>query len=455
MQREKIMRVAIVTLGCDKNTVDSEYIAGLFEAAGHEVCTPENASHFDALLINTCCFITPAKEESINAILSWAVEKGRRRKTGKPFRLYVVGCLAERYARDLVSTIPEIDGIAGVGRWREIVRMVEEGGTGGRVPIVVSSGLPEVKITRSMPRRKLDAFPYAFLKIADGCSHTCAFCAIPRIKGAYRSVPRRILLSEVERLVSRGAREINLVAQDINDYGSDLGEPDALVRLVKDIVRIPGRFWVRLLYFYPRPLTEGLIRLMCEEEKVCPYIDIPLQHFSPRILERMGRLHESRRILEMLEEWRTRIPDVTLRTTFIVGYPGETRVDFEYLLQKVKEFEFDRVGVFIYSPEEDTPAAGEKPQVPHVTAVRRLDRLMRVQAEISLEKNRRLIGSVRDVLIEEAFPEEGVYIARSKADAPEVDGVTCVSSASPLKVGTFIRVKITDAGTYDLSGEPA
>jgi len=448
-----MMRIAVITLGCDKNTVDSEYIAGLLTNAGHKVFAPQEDSDFDALIINTCCFIGSAREESINTILEWVEEKKRREKAAShAFRLYVVGCMMQRYPHDLLASIPEIDGIVGVGKWADVIRMVETSKSHKPARRLSS---PDMKITCPMPRKKLDAFPYAFLKIADGCSHTCSFCAIPKIKGPFCSVPHDILVSEAKNLIKDGVREINLVAQDINDYGRDLGEHDALVRLVKDIISIPGKFWVRLLYFYPRPLTDGLLRLMSEEEKVCPYIDIPLQHLSTRILERMGRPHEGRQILEMLEDWRARIPGVTLRTTFIVGYPGETRVDFDYLLQRMREFQFDRVGVFTYSQEEGMPAAGERPQIPHATAMRRLDRLMRAQAEISLEKNRRLIGCIKDVLIEEAIPEEGMYIARSKADAPEVDGVTCVFSESPLKVGAFIPVRITGAGIYDLSGEPA
>ena len=450
------MRVAIITLGCDKNTVDSEYLAGLLEEAGHPVFPFDKERPFDVLVINTCGFIDIAKEESINVILSWAEEKKRRQRAGLPsFRLLVVGCLAERYARELGDSIQEIDALVGVGRWKEVVKFIESppGMSKTKLSTSLPRQTPRIKILRPMPRRKLDDLPYAFLKIADGCSHRCSFCAIPLIKGSYRSVPRKILLTEAQELIKSGIREINLVAQDINRYGKDLYKRYDLVRLVRDIAAIPGKFWIRLLYFYPQSLPQRMVHLIKEEPKLCPYIDIPLQHLSPDILRRMGRPAKPGRILHILGEWREQIPDLTIRTTFIVGFPGETRGDFSQLLAGVREFGFDRLGAFLYSSEEGTRAGGWRP-VPTRTARRRLERLMEIQENISFRKNQAKVERISEVLVEQGFPDQGLYIARSRADAPEVDGAVIIHSDRLLNPGEFVRVRITEAQTYDLIGHP-
>jgi len=450
------MHIGIVTLGCDKNTVDTEYIAGLLASQGHEVFTPGMEDELDALAVNTCGFIESAKQESIDAILLWVEEKKRRQEeTGTSFYLYVIGCLVERYASELLEAIPEIDGLAGVGEWKRTARMILSSPDRKSVPVAVSppGRLPDMKITRCMPRKKLDPEVYAFLKIADGCSHSCRFCAIPFIKGKRRSVPRKILLREAADLIRRGAREINLVAQDSSLYGTDLYQKYRLTQLVRDIARLPGKFWIRVLYTYPATLSDDFIRLMREEENLCPYLDVPLQHLSPEVLRRMGRPPDPTRILNRLNRWRKEIPELTIRTTFIVGFPGETRRDFEILLEGVRDFGFDRIGAFLYSPEEGTAAFDMDRVVSKRTARRRLDRLMRVQAGISLEKNRRLIGKVTSVLIEEEIPGEKIYLARSMADAPEVDGLVIVRSDRKLPPGTFARCRIKDAGEYDLLGE--
>jgi len=446
------MKIAILTLGCDKNTVDSEYIAGLLSQKAHRIFSPEKETLWDALVINTCGFIDTAKEQNIHTILHWAEEKNRRIRTGlPPFRLYVVGCLAERYGPDLVRLIPEIDGMAGVGRWHDIVRMIDNP-TPSQVPLLTSlpAKRPSVRIVKSMPRLKLDQLPYAYLKIADGCSHRCSFCAIPHIKGPYRSVPRKILLKEAEELLQKGVKEINLVGQDVNKYGQDLYKHYDLADLVRDILRFQGEFWVRLLYFYPRPVSARLVSLFQNEKNLCPYVDIPLQHLSPAILRRMGRHHESGRILHMLSGWREEIPDLVIRTTFIVGFPGETKSDFASLLSGVKHFRFDRLGAFLYSPEEGTSAFHYASPVPPRTGLRRLERLMQTQAEISLERNQKQVGRIKRVLIEEKCADKNLYFARSQADAPEVDGMILVHSQKSLQIGSFVNVKISRAYTYDL-----
>jgi len=449
------MKIAILTLGCDKNTVDSEYIAGLLAKKGHRVSPPDQGGDYDALIINTCGFIDLAKEESIQTILAWAGEKTPRlEKKGGSFRLYVVGCLAERYGSELASLIPEIDGMAGVGRWGDIVRLVENQSSPRNIPRLTSlpSKRPSVRITDSMPRTRLDDFPYSYLKIADGCSHRCTFCAIPHIKGPYHSVPRKILLKEVEDLVKKDVREINLVAQDVNAYGIDLYKNYGLCELLEDITSVSGKFWVRILYLFPRSLPDKLLSLFQENNKLCPYIDIPLQHVSPSVLKRMGRPPDVSPILESLSLYRKEIPDLSIRTTFITGFPGETRTDFNRLLSLVRSFRFDRLGAFTYSREEDVPAEKLDSPVPARTAKSRLERLMMTQAEISLEQNKALIGKTCEVMIDYILPEKNLYAGRTMRDAPEKDGAVFVTSAKKLKPGQFVRVQITKASFYDLYG---
>ena len=448
------MKIAILTLGCDKNTVDSEYIAGLLSQKGHRIFSLDTKEPFDVLVINTCGFIDAAKEENIDAITHWAEEKNRRLREDLPcFRLYVVGCLAERYGPALVRLIPEIDGMAGVGRWQDIARMIDKP-PDSHVPLLFSfpGERPLVHITKPMPRLKLDRLPYAFLKIADGCSHRCSFCAIPRIKGAYRSVPRKILLREVEDLVKKRVREINLVAQDVNAYGPDLYKNYGLCELIQDMTSVPGKFWIRILYFYPRKFPEKLLSLFRENNKLCPYIDIPLQHVSPSVLKRMGRPPDVSPILNTLTQYRKEIPNLSIRTTFIVGFPGESRADFNALISLVKSFRFDRLGAFTYSREGGTPAEKLASRVSPRTAKTRLELLMLAQAEISREQNMALIGKTCEILIEDVLPDRNLYRGRTMRDAPEVDGWVYVTSAKKLKPGQFVRVRITKASVYDLYG---
>lgn len=448
------MKTGIVTLGCDKNTVDSEYIAGLLEESGAEPIVSGETSDLDAVIINTCGFIDCAKEESIDRIMEWVDEKNRRENEGEPpLMIYVVGCLAERYGGELLAEIPEIDGIAGVGQWRRVAKMAAAGKSArSQQYISLPEKRPSMKITKEMPRKKVDSYPYGFLKIADGCSHRCSFCAIPLIKGNYTSVPRKILLEEAKSLLARGAKEINLIAQDINHYGRDLYEKYGLCDLIEDIASLPGKFWIRLLYLYPEPIPDRLFELFRDVEKLCPYMDVPLQHLSPDMLKKMRRPVKIVQFLVRLFQWREEIPGLTIRTAFIVGHPGEGRKEFGELVEGVVKFRFDRMGAFLYSPEENTAAFKMKPEVSRKTAVNRLNRLMELQSEIMLKKNQDLIGQTKEVLVEEYLSEEKLYTGRTKSDAPEVDCSIYFKSQQKLNPGDFVNVKITGAEAFDLYG---
>lgn len=444
------MKIGIVTLGCDKNTVDNEYLAGLLEARGHQVFRAENGLAMDAVLINTCGFIEEAKSESLDAILGWAKEKTRR---SRHFKLIVVGCLAQLYADDLSKEIPEIDALAGVGMFDQIVSLVEQTGQRDRAQQILRSSNPSVAIVRPYVRKALDDLPYGFLKIADGCDHTCSFCTIPRIKGEYRSVPREILLDEVRALLHRGCKELNLVAQDTTKYGMDLYPDYRLEHLLKELCALPGEFWVRLLYLSPLDMRQELIQCIAEEEKVCKYVDLPVQHLDRRILQRMKRPYGPEQIVNVVATLRRSIPSVTIRTTLIVGFPGEGRKEFRALCDGVRKLQFDRLGVFEYSAEDETEAAHYADQVAPRTRKSRREALMRLQAEIADVRNRRTIGTAKRVLIEQSIPNTDVYLGRSEAEAPEVDGYIACRSAQTLAPGQWVSVRITDADAYDFKGE--
>ncbi len=459
--KAKFMKIGIVTLGCDKNTVDSEYFAGILAERGHRVFVPDEMAQPDAVVINTCGFIESAREESIRVILEWAAEKEHRRlEKNTPLRLFVVGCLAQRYLEELKEALREVDGFLGVGRWRDIPGLLERcssGGMGdmmGRVePPVYLSKSPDMSLSAPLPRRKLDRAPHAFLKIADGCSRKCSFCAIPRIKGPRRSVPKEILLEEARGLLRRGVREINIIAQDVAGYGRDLYPDYSLCDLLEDILAFSGKYWLRLLYLYPSDLNQRLLEIMMADRRLCPYLDIPLQHLSPGILRSMKRPADALSVLDKLSRWRKILPDLAIRSTFIVGFPGESKGDFRLLLEESARFRFDRLGAFLYSPEEGTRAFVLPGRIPVRTARRRLDRLMTRQAAIALKINTARVGGVMDVLVEDFFPEEGIYVGRTCRDAPDVDGVVLFSSPWPHNAGSIVPVRITGAKPYDLIGE--
>ncbi len=430
------MKVGVVSLGCVKNRVDTEQALALLLAEGYEQTA--DASEAEVILVNTCGFIQPAKEESIEAILDMA----RMKREGKCRVLCVTGCLAQRYEKELMSEIPEIDCLLGVGQYRRLPDMLREALGGGRPH--------DVRRTRDFLEcgRVLTTPPYtAYIKIGDGCDNRCAFCAIPLIRGNYRSRPRQAILDEMRALAARGVKEQIQIAQDTTRYGTDTG--DSLAALLREAAAIEGVEWLRVLYMYPDEVTDELLDKMAALSKVAPYLDLPLQHASMRLLPRMnrrGNTEMSRRLLK-----KARDMGFCLRTTFIVGFPGETEEDFEELMDFTREMAFDRMGAFTYSAEENTPAAGFPDQVPEEVKQERLDRLMRLQAGISLNRNRLRVGTTVKTLV--TAREGDGYVGRSLLEAPDADGVIRFRSARMLAEGSFVPVRLTDADEYDLYGE--
>lgn len=437
------MRFYLLTLGCPKNIVDSEGISRLLQRAGYEAITePESAQ---LLIVNTCGFIDKAKEESF-AVLRELTE---RKQPGQ--FLIAAGCLSQRYGRELVTKVPGLDGVIGTRRWMEITTLVRNLRSKdlSRSKPAVMTGDPLEGIAEPMCGALQGTS--AYLKIADGCSAPCAFCAIPAIKGPARSRPLEAIVAEAQQLVGRGAREIVLIAQDTTAYGRDRGERDALHTLMEAILTAaPDLQWLRLMYAYPQHVTPRLIEVMARHLRVCHYLDMPLQHGHPEVLRRMNRPHDVGEVRRLIAELREAMPDIALRTSFIVGYPGETEEEFLALLDFVAEMAFDRVGVFTYSPEEGTKAAELPCQVPAGVKEERYARLMELQQGISLARNQQLVGRVLEVLIE--GQGEGFSVGRSYRDAPEIDGLVIVEGK--LSVGEMVPVRITGAMEYDLVGEP-
>lgn len=474
------MRVGLVTLGCDKNTVDNEYLTGLLSRDGMDVEVADESRPPDVVVITTCGFLQAAKDQSVAEIRRWAAI---RQKHGT--RLGVIGCLAQRNGEQLLRDIPQIDFLAGVGDFERVARMVAGEGKsrfianaqGGawdlaqQSPVAAEEGeeapesgiafddrkfkgnAPRVLIPRTLPRVRLDRRPHGFLKISDGCNHTCTFCSIPLMKGIYSSVSRPVLLEESRRLLDDGVRELNIVAQDITKYGLDTEKKMALPELLQDIAALEGDFWIRLFYLYPSTVTKDLIAVMKANPKIVRYLDIPLQHLDEGVLRRMKRPHDRERTMDMLRMLRSELPDVTLRTTFIVGFPGESNKEFDVLLESMEEIRFERLGVFAYSREEGTPAAQLPNQVPEKQKLRRKEKLMKRQAEISAEWAEKQIGSERLCLVEGRVPDSDWYVARSSSEAADIDGVVRIQSERELASGEFVRARITDADVYDLTAE--
>lgn len=438
------VKVGVISLGCSKNLVDTEVMLGLLSAAGYEI-TP-SADNADVMLINTCGFITPAKEEAIEAILRTA----RLKEDGRLKALLVSGCLAQRYGEELLAEIPEIDGVFGPGEIGNVVSLVERAVAGQRPRAV---GSPAFDYGRVMPRLLATPAHWAYVKIADGCSNRCSYCAIPGIRGGYRSRPLEVLEAEVADLVERGVREIILVAQDTTAYGLDLYRrpmlPDLLRRLAAK-----GTPWIRVMYCYPTGFTPGLIVVMREEENICRYIDLPLQHINDGILRRMNRRGTAEDIRRLVYNLRSSIPGLTLRTTFMVGFPGEGEAQFEEMYRFVEETRFERMGVFKFSPEEETPAWSMTDTVPDDIKENRYNRLMELQRGISLSHNRAKVDTCIKVLVDGKMPgRANIYYGRTEGDAPEIDG-SVLFSVSPGKIdsGEFINVRVTRAFDYGLRG---
>lgn len=437
------MKIIFVSLGCDKNLVDSEMMMGLLRERGYEFTDDEKDA--DIAVINTCGFITSAKEESIQTILEMA-----ENKKGKLKVLIAAGCLAQRYKDEILKELPEIDAVVGTTAFDKICEVVDD--------VLAKRGHNEFEDINSMCRPDTDRMIttggyYSYLKIAEGCDKRCTYCSIPLFKGAYRSVPMDKLIDEAEYLARNGVRELILVAQETTVYGKDLYGEKALPKLLRKLCGIDGIRWVRILYCYPEEITDELIEVIKSEPKICRYLDIPIQHASDPVLRRMGRRTTNKDLRDIIGKLRREIPDIALRTTLITGFPGESEADHEILMDFVDEMEFDRLGVFTYSPEEDTPAASMEGQIDEETKLSRRDELMELQQEISYEKSQRLVGRRLEVMIEGKAADEDVYVGRTYMDAPGVDGYIFINSGEELMSGDFAYVKVTKALEYDLIGE--
>lgn len=438
------MKVLFISLGCDKNLVDSEVMLGLLEQGGCEIVDDE--AQAEVIVINTCCFIHDAKEESIQTILEMAEYK----KTGNLKALIVTGCLAQRYQQEIFTEIPEVDAVLGTSAYDKILTAVREALEGkGRLTLESLDALPAVKTERLVTT----GGHYAYLKIAEGCDKHCTYCIIPKIRGNYRSYPMEQLLEEAEGLASRGVKELIIVAQETTVYGKDIYGRKMLPELLRRLCKIRGIRWIRLLYCYPEEIDEELIQVIKEEKKICRYLDIPVQHASDEILKRMGRRTTKKQLTEIIGKLRREIPDIALRTTLITGFPGETKEQHEELLEFVDEMEFDRLGVFIYSPEEDTPAAMMPEQVSEEIKEERQAGLMELQQEIAFDLAEEMVGKEIVVMIEGKVADEETYVGRTYKDAPGVDGLIFVPCEKELMSGDFARVRVTGALEYDLIGE--
>jgi ribosomal protein S12 methylthiotransferase len=437
------MKILMISLGCDKNLVDTENMLGLLSRDGHTFTDDEEEA--EAIIVNTCCFIGDAKEESIQTILEMAELKER----GKCRSLIVTGCLAQRYRQEILEEIPEVDGLLGTASWDGISQVLKETGEERHSCFASIDRIPETEGERILTT----GGHYAFLKIAEGCDKFCTYCIIPSLRGHYRSIPMERLLKEAESLAGKGVRELILVAQETTLYGVDLYGKKMLPELLHRLAEISGIYWIRIQYCYPEEITDELIEAIRTEEKVCHYLDIPIQHASDRVLKRMGRKTNQASIREMVEKLRREIPDIVLRTTLITGFPGEEEADHQELIEFVDEMEFERLGVFAYSAEEDTPAADFPDQVPEELKEMRRNEVMELQQEIAFEKSQSMVGRVLDVMIEGKVADEPAYVARTYMDAPGVDGYLFVNSGELFMSGDFVRVKVTGACEYDLIGE--
>lgn len=438
------VKVCFISLGCDKNRVDTEVMIGQLAGRGYElVYDPGEA---DAVVINTCCFIGDAKEESVNTILEIASQKGENGVR----TLIVTGCLAERYRDEIFEEIPEVDAILGTSSIEKIGEAIESGLSGTEYKLFASPSSP----LKSYPERfNTSGSNYAYLKIAEGCDKRCTYCIIPYLRGKYRSAPVESLVEEAERLAAQGVSELILIAQETTLYGVDLYGEKSLHILLRRLSEIEDIHWIRIMYCYPEEIYPELIQEIAENKKICHYLDMPVQHASDRVLRSMGRKATQEKLRRIIEELRDRIPDIALRTTLISGFPGETKEDFEELYRFVNEMEFDRLGVFAYSREEDTPAYSYPNQVPEETAAFYRDELMTLQQEISLEKNSSRVGRVIEAVIDGRLTEDDVYIGRTYMDAPDIDGYVFMPVDRERLSGEYVRVLVTRAEEYDLYGE--
>ncbi len=439
------MKILFVSLGCDKNLVDTEQMLGLLGQSGFTFTDDETEA--EVIIVNTCCFIHDAKEESIQTILEMAEYK----KTGNCRALIVTGCLGQRYFDEMQEEIPEVDAILGTTAFDEIVDTLNRVLKGQNN--YLRKDINQLTYLKGY-RTVTTGGHFAYLKIAEGCDKHCTYCIIPKIRGNFRSVPMEDLLSDAAKLAADGVKELILVAQETTVYGTDLYGEKKLPELLHRLCEIQGLVWIRVLYCYPEEITDELISTIRTEDKVCHYLDIPIQHASDNILKRMGRRTSQEELRDVISRLREQIPDICLRTTLITGFPGETEKDHEEVMQFVDELEFDRLGVFPYSPEEDTPAAAFPDQTKEETKIRWRDDIMELQQEIAFEKAESMIGQELFVFIEGKVADENAYVARTYKDAPNVDGYLFVNTERELMTGDFIQVKVTGAYEYDLIGEP-
>lgn len=443
------MKLLCISLGCDKNLVDSERMLGRLMRQGWEITNDENEA--DAVLVNTCAFIDSAKEESIGAILDAA----KLKENGRCRALIVSGCMAERYQKEVLDEIPEVDAVVGTASGRVIGEVIDRVIDGERhiMDFEPLGNVPEEEEDADRVLTTLGG--YSFLKIAEGCDKRCTYCIIPYLRGPYRSVPIPHLLAEAKKLAAEDVRELILVAQETTLYGTDLNGKKQLPDLLRLLSRVDGIRWIRLQYCYPEELTDAIIDAIAETPYVCHYIDLPIQHASDRILGKMGRRTTRAEITERIRKIREKIPDVCLRTSLISGFPGETEEDHQILLDFVKEIRFDRLGVFTYSREEGTPAAEMPDQIPEEVAARRRGEIMELQQKIAFEKAAEKVGNIYDVLIEGRLTDvdEIVYTGRTYMDAPDVDSQIFVRTNREIISGTFIRARVTGSNEYDLLGE--
>ncbi len=439
------MNIFFVSLGCDKNLVDSENMLGILHENGYAITNTEEEA--DIIIVNTCCFINDAKQESINTIL----EMSEYKKTGKLKALIVTGCLAERYKNDFLDAIPEVDALIGTTSFAQIINVIEKILEGHKFTHFEDlDKLPKVSSKRMITSGSY----FAYLKIAEGCDKHCTYCIIPKVRGNYRSVPMEELISEATYLAEQGVKELILVAQETTLYGKDIYGKKELPKLLKELAKIEKIEWIRILYCYPEEITDELIETMKEEPKICRYLDLPIQHASDRILQLMGRRTNQKDLMNIISKLRNNIPDIVLRTTLITGFPTETEQDHEELINFVNEMKFDRLGVFTYSKEDETPAAKLKPQVLAKTKKQRQKEIMKLQQSIVFEKTADMVDHQFDVLVEGKIPEEeNVYIGRTYMDAPTVDGFIFISSRYELMSGDIVKAVVTGAKGYDLVGE--
>ncbi len=440
------MNILFISLGCDKNLSDSEEMLGLLTERGHNIVNSEEEA--DAIVINTCCFIHDAKEESVETILEMAEYK----KAGSLKALIVTGCMAQRYKEEIIQEIPEVDAVLGTTSYGDIVKALDE--------VLKGKSFQEFRDINELPavsasRVLTTGGHFGYLKIAEGCDKHCTYCIIPSLRGRFRSIPEERLIQQAEYMASQGVKELILVAQETTVYGTDIYGKKTLHLLLKKLCGIKGIRWIRVLYCYPEEIYDELIQVMKEEKKICHYLDLPIQHASDRILKRMGRRTSKEQLVEIIGKLRREIPDIILRTTLITGFPGETEEDHQELMEFVDEMEFDRLGVFTYSAEEGTPAASMDGQIPEELKEARRDELMELQQEISLEKGNERIGQELLVMIEGKVSGESAYIGRTYGDAPNVDGYLFVQTGELLMTGDFAKVRVTGAMEYDLIGELA